>query len=126
MFASALAALLALPLIAVAAPLEARGGSRFTYYDTSVGAGACGNWNDPSAYTVALSSADLAGWGGGYPSAACGKKLNISYNGQTIEAEVQDECPTCASGQLDLSSGAFAGLGISQSEGQVYGSWSYQ
>jgi len=39
--------------------------------------------------TVALSTDDLAGWGGGYPSAACGKKINIEYNGVTVEAEVQ-------------------------------------
>jgi hypothetical protein len=40
-------ATLALPLLALAAPLEKKGGnSRFTWYDTEVGKGACGNFNE--------------------------------------------------------------------------------
>ena len=39
--------------------------------------------------TVALNSADLAGWGGGYPSAACGQWIGISYQGKDIYAEIQ-------------------------------------
>lgn len=39
--------------------------------------------------TVALNSADLAGWGGGYPSAACGQWVGIEYQGKTVYAEIQ-------------------------------------
>ncbi|CED83696.1 RlpA-like double-psi beta-barrel domain [Phaffia rhodozyma] len=119
-------AALSLPLLALAAPVdvEKRGGSRFTYYDTSVGLGACGNWNANSAYTVALNSADYAAWGGGYPSAACGQQIWVSYGGNTVSATIQDECPTCSSGELDLSEGLFGAL-ASMDLGVIYGSWGY-
>jgi hypothetical protein len=36
--------------------------------------------------TVALNSAQLAQYGGGYPSSACGKTITISYKGKTAQA----------------------------------------
>lgn len=35
-----------------------------------------------------------------------------------------DECPTCSSGQLDLSMGAFSQL-ADQSVGEIYANWWY-
>ncbi|CED83719.1 RlpA-like double-psi beta-barrel domain [Phaffia rhodozyma] len=127
LFSTVLSAALALPLLALAAPVdvEKRGGSRFTYYDTSVGLGACGNWNANSAYTVALNSADYAAWGGGYPSAVCGKKIWVKYGGKTVSASIQDECPSCSKGQLDLSEGLFGSL-ADKDLGVIYGTWGYQ
>jgi len=106
------------PLAALAAPVESRGGSRFTYYDTSVGLGSCGVLHQNSEYvsravvqfslpkkkakltlvsplfllqTVALNSADLAAYGSSYPSPACGKSVWVTYGGKTVSATIQGE-----------------------------------
>lgn len=70
-----------------------------TYY--AVGLGACGSYNVPSDYIVALNSAQYGN--GQY----CGKSLVISYGGNTATATVMDECPGCSWGSLDLSQGLF-------------------
>lgn len=42
--------------------------------------------------TVALNGDQLRSFGGGYPPAACGKQITITYKGKTATATVQDEC----------------------------------
>lgn len=103
---------------------EGGNGARMTYYDTSVGLGSCGIWHAPSEYTVALNSAQLAQYGGGYPSSACGKTITISYKGKTAQATIQDECPTCPWGGLDFSQGLFEHF-ASTDEGVIYADWWY-
>lgn len=70
-----------------------------TYY--AVGLGACGSYNVPSDYIVALNSAQYGS--GEY----CGKALVISFGGKTATAVVMDECPGCSWGSLDCSQGLF-------------------
>jgi len=72
-----------------------------------------------SDYIVALNSAQF---GGGYPSAQCGKSITISYNGKTATASIQDECPTCGYGELDLSRGLFDHF-ANENDGTFYGDW---
>ncbi|WVR09748.1 hypothetical protein IAU60_006824 [Kwoniella sp. DSM 27419] len=86
------------------ATLEKRGSysGRATYYQT--GLGACGWYNSPGDFIVALNSAQ---YGGGYPSKQCGRSITISYNGKTVGATIADECPSCDFGGLDLSQGLF-------------------
>lgn len=74
-----------------------------------------------SDYIVALNSAQF---GGSYPSPECGKSITISYNGKSAVATIQDECPTCGYGELDLSEGLFDHF-ADESMGQFYGSWSF-
>ncbi|KAK1229638.1 hypothetical protein PQX77_007273 [Marasmius sp. AFHP31] len=93
-------------LAAVSRDVESRSAQSFngrlTYYQT--GLGACGGYNKPSDFIVALNSAQ---YGGGYPGPNCGKSITISYGGKTHEAIIVDECPTCDYGDLDLSQALF-------------------
>lgn len=102
---------LALPVPAADNVISKRySGVRMTYYDTSVGLGACGNLNQNSAWTVALNSAQF---GGGYPSPECGKTITISMGGKTAQAVIQDACPSCPYGGLDLSPSLFQHFAVS-------------
>ncbi|WWD15879.1 hypothetical protein CI109_100303 [Kwoniella shandongensis] len=92
---------------------------RATFYD--VGLGACGGYNVASDYIVAQNSAQ---YGGGYPGPNCGKSITISYGGKTAVATIQDECPTCPYGGLDMSRSLFNHF-ASEDVGQFYMSWWY-
>lgn len=50
--------------------------------------------------------------GSGYPAGTCGKKIWIQFPGSSkkVWASVQDECPTCPDGGVDLSRGLFSQL----------------
>lgn len=102
-----LLAALAAPLLAFAAPVEIqkRTPGRATYY--AVGLGACGSYNVPSDFIVALNQAQFET--GGYPSSQCGRGITITYNGMSAHATVMDECPSggCNYGDLDMSEGLF-------------------
>ena len=72
-----------------------------------------------SEFTVAVNSGQLNAAGGGYPNPLCGQTITISYGGKTTQATIQDECPTCPWGGLDLSMGLFSffadqGTGVSE------------
>ncbi len=72
-----------------------------TYYFTQTGnQGSCGSWLSDSAFTVAVSEAMMT-------NSWCGQTIWITHNGNTQYATVQDTCPGCAYGSLDLSPGLF-------------------
>lgn len=96
---------------------RAYSGSRATFYDTSVGLGSCGNYNGNSAYTVAMNAAQMN-------SGMCGKTVWVSYGGKTVTASVQDTCPGCPYGGLDLSEGLFSAL-ASQDLGVIQIEWDF-
>ncbi|KAJ8521000.1 hypothetical protein ONZ45_g2230 [Pleurotus djamor] len=94
-------------------------GTRWTWYD--VGLGACGKYNVPSDFIVALNSAQ---YGGGYPGPQCFKSITLSFGGKTANAVIMDECPSCPYGGLDLSKSLFqhfADLGV----GVLSGEWHF-
>ena len=66
----------------------------------------------------------MASFGSGYPSPACGKSIWVEYNGKRVSATIQDTCPTCPQGGLDLSMGLFSAL-ASQDLGVIQASWGY-
>ncbi|EPQ25911.1 uncharacterized protein PFL1_06584 [Pseudozyma flocculosa PF-1] len=99
----------------VAAPLERRDGGQATYFYQGGNPGACGNYHSDDDRIVAVNSAQ-------YNQGLCGKSIWINHNGNTVEAKVADECPTCAWGDLDLSVGAFKAL-ANMDQGQVPISW---
>ncbi|TKY90809.1 hypothetical protein EX895_000807 [Sporisorium graminicola] len=76
---------------------------RATYY--AAGLGACGNYNSGSDFIVALNAAQYGNMG--QRSSWCGKTIAITYNGNTQYATVQDACPSCPYGGLDMSEGLF-------------------
>ena len=85
-----------------------------TFYYTATGsAGSCGSYLNDGDSIVAVSQSDMN-------SGLCGKQVTIqnTSNGNTATATVQDTCPGCGSGSLDLSPSVFSQLG-DQSEGTL-------
>ncbi|CAG7849036.1 SubName: Full=Related to B2-aldehyde-forming enzyme {ECO:0000313/EMBL:CCA67114.1} [Serendipita indica DSM 11827] len=125
MFRLLLAALVA-PLLVLASPvsLSKRTSGRATYYQ--VGLGACGQYNQPGDFIVALNAAQFE-VGGGYPSPQCFRRINIHYGGKTASAVVMDECPygACNYGDLDLSEGLFTFFAPT-SAGVFYMEWEFE
>ncbi|KAF7972633.1 hypothetical protein HWV62_1482 [Athelia sp. TMB] len=91
---------------------------QFTYYADNTDEGACGGWNKPSDYIVALNAQQFNN------GQHCGETVTITVNGKTQSATVVDECMGCGFGGLDFSSGlfsSFADLGV----GELHGTWSF-
>ncbi|KAH8999538.1 RlpA-like double-psi beta-barrel-protein domain-containing protein-containing protein [Lactarius akahatsu] len=88
--------------------------ARFTYYVD--GTGACGHYNKPSDFIVALNAAQYGG--GEY----CGKTITMTYGGKSTQAVIVDRCPGCPYGGLDLSQGLFSFF-ASTDLGTIYGEW---
>jgi len=86
-----------------------------------VGLGACGYTDQDSDFIVALAQPD---WGN---KANCNKKLQItnSKNGRVKTATVRDLCPSCPSGNLDLSPGLFVALADDLDLGVFTMTWKY-
>ncbi|PVF95568.1 hypothetical protein CPB86DRAFT_569972 [Serendipita vermifera] len=107
MMLASLAVALVAPLLVSAAPLQKRTPGRATWYH--VGLGACGDYNGPSDFIVALNTAQFNT--GTYPSTQCNRGITIHYNGKSAHATIKDECPMenngCPYGGLDLSEGLF-------------------
>lgn len=101
----------------VAAPLEKRAGGQgqATYYYQNGNPGSCGNYNSDSRPIVAVNSDQMN-------DSLCGQSVWIQHNGKTIEATIQDTCPTCSYGSLDLSTGAFNQL-ADESTGEIPITW---
>ncbi|KAK4683399.1 hypothetical protein P7C73_g6874, partial [Tremellales sp. Uapishka_1] len=93
---------------------------RATFFD--VGLGACGNTNVASDFIVAQNTAQFAS--SQYPAPNCGKSITISYNGKTATATIEDECPTCDYGSLDMSRGLFDHF-ASEDLGEFQMTWWY-
>lgn len=78
-----------------------------TYYYQNGNPGNCGDYNQDSAYIVALFSPQYEN------GAHCGKKVKLTNtaNGNSVEATVADSCPSCEkNGNIDLSVAAFTSL----------------
>lgn len=69
-------------------------------------AGACGAVHQDTDFVVAINTPM---WDNG---AHCGQTVEVrnSKTGTTVTVKVADQCPTCSSGSLDLSEGAFQAL----------------
>lgn len=85
-------------------------GGEASFYDIASGATYCGGHYSNDDAVVALST-DY--WnqitGGGYSTGPpCGKKIKITWKGQTKEATVVDQCPVCPPGKIDLPQGFWA------------------
>ncbi|KAI9738989.1 MAG: hypothetical protein M1818_005303 [Claussenomyces sp. TS43310] len=114
-FQATIVSLLGLTAFAMAAPsadpatiLARDNTGDLTYYE--VGLGACGVTNVDTDMIAAISE-DLydANNVGTNPNnnPLCGKFINISYGGKTLQVQVEDRCTGCAYYDLDLSPSAF-------------------
>ncbi|EPQ58420.1 hypothetical protein GLOTRDRAFT_137140 [Gloeophyllum trabeum ATCC 11539] len=90
--------------------------ARFTYY--ADGLGACGNYNQPGDFIVALNAPQYDG------GSHCGEQVTITANGKTTTATIADECMGCPYGALDFSEGLFKYF-ASEDAGEIYGSWQF-
>ncbi|GJJ08850.1 hypothetical protein Clacol_003070 [Clathrus columnatus] len=87
-------------------------GGQFTFYNT--GLGACGITNNDNDLIAAASQHlfDI------YPGATanpnnnpiCGKKVKLTYQGNSVAVTITDRCVACAQKDLDLSPAAFLKL----------------
>jgi len=93
-----------------------RDSMRFTYY--VVGLGACGGFNVPSQFVVALNSDEFD------EQNHCWEMITIWYNGKSTQAQIVDRCPGCPWGGLDFSVGLFSFFN-DVSAGVLYGDWYY-
>jgi len=96
--------------------------TKMTWYDSSVGLGACGQFNGQQTFTVAL---NVAQYGNGYPGPNCFKWIRITYGGKSVDAQIMDECEACPSnGGIDLTYATFDAL-APRSVGVIYGEWDF-
>ncbi|KAI0049697.1 hypothetical protein FA95DRAFT_1478562, partial [Auriscalpium vulgare] len=63
-------------------------------------------------------------FGGGYPGPNCFKSITISFGGKSTQATIQDECPGCPYGGLDLTEGLFKFF-APESVGVLMGEWTF-
>ncbi|PSN68697.1 hypothetical protein BS50DRAFT_490035, partial [Corynespora cassiicola Philippines] len=79
------------------------------------GFGACGKQLSDDMYICAL-AADTMGAStydvatGNPTNQWCGKKVTVEYEGKTVQCTVEDKCPGCKPGSLDLSRAAWNDL----------------
>ncbi|SJX65549.1 uncharacterized protein SRS1_16175 [Sporisorium reilianum f. sp. reilianum] len=83
-----------------------------TFYNT--GLGACGIVNNDNEPIVAVSRDIFEQYNpsSGNPNhnSLCGKKVEISWKGKTVQAFATDECPSCERSSLDCSPSVFEKL----------------
>lgn len=93
----------AAPAAAAECAGEVSGSGTATYYDFTPGSGFCSfGGDDLEPFTVAVSPTDYAG------SAMCGRWLRVTGPLGSVDVRVVDQCPSCATGSLDLNTAAFA------------------
>ncbi|KAI0645357.1 RlpA-like double-psi beta-barrel-protein domain-containing protein-containing protein [Trametes meyenii] len=89
-----------------------------TFYNPNGGTGACGKPLQNSDLIVALSSAQYSG------GSNCGRRIAVHYQGKSVDATVEDRCPGCGSGSIDLSPAAFQQL-APLSAGRIQVTWDF-
>ncbi|CAE6440803.1 unnamed protein product [Rhizoctonia solani] len=97
--------------------IEARANSgRGTWYNPSVGTGACGWRNKDSELVVALGPSKYK------KVKKCGQSITVKSGGKSVNVKVVDLCPSCGGGSLDLSPAAFKKL-APLSKGVIQVTW---
>lgn len=91
-----------------------------TYYD--VGLGACGVTNTNSELIAAMNVDQFGSQSNGNP--ICGKQATLYYQGKSVTVTVQDKCPGCSYGDIDLSPAAFQAL-ADESLGRIPITWHF-
>ncbi|CAE6418088.1 unnamed protein product, partial [Rhizoctonia solani] len=85
--------------------IEARANSgKGTWYNPSVGTGACGWRNKDSELVVAVGPSKYN------KVKKCGQSITVKSGGKSVNVKVVDLCPSCGGGSLDLSPAAFKKL----------------
>ncbi|KAF8685441.1 Non-catalytic module family expn protein [Rhizoctonia solani] len=97
--------------------IEARANSgKGTWYNPSVGTGACGWNNKDSELVVALGPSKYN------KAKKCGQSITVKSGSKSVKVKVVDLCPSCGGGSLDLSPAAFKKL-APLSKGVIQVNW---
>ncbi|CCO33864.1 hypothetical protein RSOLAG1IB_07295 [Rhizoctonia solani AG-1 IB] len=94
-----------------------------TYYNPSVGLGACGWANGDGELVAAVGTAlyqDTMIDGNPNHNPICGKTATVTYAGKSIQVKVVDRCYACGYNDIDLSPAAFqqfAALAVGKLQG---------
>ncbi|KAH9881215.1 hypothetical protein J1614_001710 [Plenodomus biglobosus] len=100
-----------------------------TIYDNNGSFGACGTELHDTDMIVALAQ---PAWGqstydvmtGASTNPWCGQKIQVEYEGNTIEATIMDLCPGCSGHDIDLSLSAWKALTGLDEKTRLKASWS--
>ncbi|OAD72253.1 hypothetical protein PHYBLDRAFT_65702 [Phycomyces blakesleeanus NRRL 1555(-)] len=90
--------------------------------DPGVGITACGTQFTAQDYVVALNHVDYGVYANPNESPVCGACIEVTGELGTVKVTIQDMCPGCEQGSLDLSPAAFSKI-ADISEGRVPVSW---
>ena len=71
--------------------------------------GACGKYEADDEYIVAMNAEQYGSMS--KVSDVCGKRVKIYHSGKSVEAVINDACPECKYGDLDLTKPVFGTLG---------------
>jgi expansin (peptidoglycan-binding protein) len=110
-------------LVTIATPLSLADSSTHSGEGTFYGYGGGGNCSFPknnNILTAAMNATDYAG------SAACGGVIVVTNDdtGLSVTVRIDDQCPECAKGDVDLDQNAFAQI-ADISKGRIPISWHY-
>ncbi|KAI9301498.1 RlpA-like double-psi beta-barrel-protein domain-containing protein-containing protein [Cunninghamella echinulata] len=83
--------------------------------------GACGEFESDSAQIVALNAPQYGSLSS--KSDWCGKKIQICYSGKCTTATINDACPECKFGDLDLTHTVFKDLEKNMDVGVIDITW---
>ncbi|ORX57420.1 hypothetical protein DM01DRAFT_1334043 [Hesseltinella vesiculosa] len=83
--------------------------------------GACGKSESDNAQIVALNAVQYGSTSS--KSSWCGKTVQITYKGKTTNATINDACPECSYGDLDLTHTVFKDLESDMSVGEIKVQW---
>ncbi|KAI8581544.1 hypothetical protein K450DRAFT_231820 [Umbelopsis ramanniana AG] len=93
-----------------------------TYYDPSVGITACGTSNLATDMVCALNYIDYGTYANPNDSPVCGACIEVTGPLGTVQVTIQDKCPGCGQGSLDLTPSAFNKIG-DPTQGRIPVSW---
>ncbi|CAG8584452.1 5516_t:CDS:2, partial [Ambispora leptoticha] len=93
-----------------------------TFYNA--GLGACGITNSDSDMIAALNAPQWGNPANPNASPYCGKQAIVTGPKGSVTVTITDKCPTCASGCLDLTPGAFGKIG-DPNDGKVPITWDW-
>jgi expansin (peptidoglycan-binding protein) len=103
----------------VACGAEAQHTGQATFYTTADGSGNCSFDKSPNDLMIgAMNATDYAG------AAACGACAHLVGPNGELTIRIVDQCPDCATGNIDLSPEAFDKIAV-RSQGRVPITWTY-
>ncbi|KAL1933159.1 hypothetical protein VTP01DRAFT_8837 [Rhizomucor pusillus] len=93
-----------------------------TYYDPGVGLTSCGTSYTAQDMIVALNRVDYGSYANPNDSPVCGACIEITGPLGTAKATIEDQCPVCGRGSVDMSPAVYGKVG-DFNQGRIPVSW---